>query len=95
MTSALERIVRHCLEKEPAARFQNARDLIFDLESLPRESARRRRAAATSRLAERVTLAVASLLGVSQSPPLLGYLAGTRLGTGRRHRRRAVTASAG
>ena len=32
--SAFARIVRHCLEKEPAERFQNARDLAFDLESL-------------------------------------------------------------
>lgn len=31
---ALERIVRHCLEKDPAERFQTARDLIFALESL-------------------------------------------------------------
>ncbi len=30
----LERIVRHCLEKDPAARFQSARDVEFDLESL-------------------------------------------------------------
>jgi len=30
----LERIVRHCLEKDPAARFQSARDVVFDLESL-------------------------------------------------------------
>jgi eukaryotic-like serine/threonine-protein kinase len=32
--AALERLVRHCLEKEPAARFQNARDLVFALETL-------------------------------------------------------------
>jgi Tol biopolymer transport system component len=31
----LERIVRHCLEKNPDARFQHARDLVFDLEALP------------------------------------------------------------
>jgi eukaryotic-like serine/threonine-protein kinase len=31
---ALERIVRHCLEKNPAERFQSARDVAFDLESL-------------------------------------------------------------
>src|SRR5246127_941050 len=31
---ALERIVRHCLEKNPDQRFQSARDLAFDLESL-------------------------------------------------------------
>jgi serine/threonine protein kinase/Tol biopolymer transport system component len=31
---ALERIVRHCLEKRPDDRFQSARDLVFDLESV-------------------------------------------------------------
>ncbi len=30
----LERIARHCLEKDPAARFQSARDIAFNLESL-------------------------------------------------------------
>jgi serine/threonine protein kinase len=30
----VERVVRHCLEKNPAERFQSARDLAFDLESL-------------------------------------------------------------
>src|SRR5579862_2197139 len=30
----LDRIVRHCLEKEPGLRFQSARDLTFDLENL-------------------------------------------------------------
>jgi eukaryotic-like serine/threonine-protein kinase len=32
--SAVERIVFHCLEKNPAERFESARDLAFDLESL-------------------------------------------------------------
>ncbi len=31
---ALDRIVRHCLEKSPAERFQSARDLAFDLQSI-------------------------------------------------------------
>ncbi len=31
---ALDRIVRHCLEKSPAERFQSARDVIFALETL-------------------------------------------------------------
>jgi serine/threonine protein kinase len=31
---ALERIVRHCLEKQPAQRFQSAHDIAFDLESI-------------------------------------------------------------
>ena len=30
---ALERIVHHCLEKQPEERFQNVRDLLFDLEN--------------------------------------------------------------
>ena len=30
----LDRLVRHCLEKNPAERFQSARDLAFDLEAL-------------------------------------------------------------
>jgi Tol biopolymer transport system component len=34
VSPALERIVRHCLEKNPAERFQSARDLAFDLQSL-------------------------------------------------------------
>jgi eukaryotic-like serine/threonine-protein kinase len=33
VTPALERIVRHCLEKRPEDRFQHARDLIFALQS--------------------------------------------------------------
>jgi Tol biopolymer transport system component len=37
-TPALERIVRHCLEKRPEERFQNVRDLIFDLETRPQET---------------------------------------------------------
>jgi serine/threonine protein kinase/Tol biopolymer transport system component len=35
----LERIVRHCLEKDPEERFQSARDLAFDLEALSGVSA--------------------------------------------------------
>src|SRR5437763_3059095 len=31
---ALDRVVRHCLEKNPDERFQSARDLAFDLGSL-------------------------------------------------------------
>jgi len=35
----LERLVRHCLEKDPADRFQSARDVAFDLESVSTISA--------------------------------------------------------
>jgi len=34
MSPALERIIRHCLEKNPAERFQTARDVAFALEAL-------------------------------------------------------------
>jgi eukaryotic-like serine/threonine-protein kinase len=34
VSPALERIVRHCLEKNPEERFQSARDLAFDLQSI-------------------------------------------------------------
>jgi len=33
VSSELERVIRHCLEKNPDARFQSARDLLFVLES--------------------------------------------------------------
>jgi serine/threonine protein kinase/Tol biopolymer transport system component len=34
VTPGLERVIRHCLEKSPAQRFQSARDLAFQLETL-------------------------------------------------------------
>ncbi len=37
---ALDRIVRHCLEKNPDDRFQSARDLAFDLDSISQTSGR-------------------------------------------------------
>lgn len=35
---ALERIVRHCMEKQPGQRFQSAQDIAFDLESVSQTS---------------------------------------------------------
>jgi len=46
---ALERIVRHCLEKNPEERFASARDLAFDLQSLSDPSASMPRAVARRR----------------------------------------------
>ncbi len=41
ISPGLERIVRHCIEKNPEQRFQSARDLAFDLEALSGVSAPR------------------------------------------------------
>jgi serine/threonine-protein kinase len=37
--AGLDRVVRHCLEKEPSSRFQSARDVAFALESLSQATA--------------------------------------------------------
>jgi len=66
----LERIVHHCLEKDPSARFQSARDIAFALEALPSISSSA--AAATAALSTPAIAAsenrkrwlVPSLLGV-------------------------------
>ena len=47
VTPALDRIVRHCLEKSPEMRFQSARDIVFNLEALSTMSATGIIAAAT------------------------------------------------
>src|SRR5438552_16664747 len=39
VSPGLERLVRHCLEKNPERRFQSARDLAYDLEALSGVSA--------------------------------------------------------
>ncbi len=60
----LDRIVRHCLEKDPAARFQSARDVEFDLESLSSISSAALPAVATAKSRKRwlVTAAAVAVL---------------------------------
>ncbi|HKB72530.1 MAG TPA: protein kinase [Thermoanaerobaculia bacterium] len=90
ISPALDRIVRHCLEKSPAERAQSAHDLAFELESMSALSEsgaaavafapRRRR-----RLAIGVAAAVAAVLAVAA---LASYRAG------RKAERRSVEAIA-
>ena len=38
LTPGLDRVVRHCLEKNPAQRFQSASDIAFGLEAISSQS---------------------------------------------------------
>ena len=59
----LERIVNHCLEKNPAQRFQSASDVAFDLESMSEVNGNQSRSKALRGCsAELVTSRAASLL---------------------------------
>jgi Tol biopolymer transport system component len=78
----LERIVRHCLEKNPEERFESARDVAFDLEALSSVSAPTGAVAAVPAPSRRgwlapafVAAAVALAVGLTA-----GYLAGKRIG---------------
>src|ERR1700723_62503 len=53
VSPALERIVQHCLEKNPESRFHSASDIAFDLEHLTGVSGSTSRAAATAVGSER------------------------------------------
>jgi serine/threonine protein kinase len=55
----LERIVRHCLEKNPRERFQSADDVAFALESVQTGTTGTTGATGASRIARRVAVAVA------------------------------------
>jgi eukaryotic-like serine/threonine-protein kinase len=55
---ALERIVRHCLEKSPQERFHSAHDVAFDLETLSSVSTATATVGAAGRVAPRRVMAV-------------------------------------
>jgi len=81
--ATLERVVRHCLEKNPEERFQSARDLAFDLSSVMEGSASRILPAAAMRMRRmkrRVPWAVAWL---AMAFGLAGWLAGRGSGVAR------------
>jgi hypothetical protein len=81
----IERIVRHCLEKTPEQRFQSARDLAFDLESLSGVSTPSRPAALPDEKPSRKRRAAIPLLVTVAALIAAGaYLAGARLRQGSR-----------
>jgi eukaryotic-like serine/threonine-protein kinase len=78
ISPGLERIVRHCLEKNPEQRFHSAHDLAFDLEALSGTSATNVGAVVTSALDRKLRLRQKALLLALLALPLAGYLLGRR-----------------
>jgi len=79
MPPALDRIVHHCLEKNPEQRFQSARDLAFDLESITSTTTSGGLSAA--KVKERKTRT--SLIAAAAALVLLAGLAGWLLSSAR------------
>jgi serine/threonine protein kinase len=83
LTPGLDRVVRHCLEKNPAQRFQSASDIAFDLETISSQSGTGARLTAVTderrshwKQAAAVLVAVLALAGTyyaarNSSPPRL------------------------
>jgi Tol biopolymer transport system component len=78
LPAALERIVGHCLEKNPEERFQSARDIAFDLEQLSGSSAHAPVMGVTGPTLRWRRAAL--LAGLAIGGALVGYLAGRREG---------------
>jgi serine/threonine protein kinase len=78
VSPALDRIVRHCLEKSPEARFHSASDVAFNLEALSNASSSSAARVVTGRVRRKAPVAMAaSILGAAAILGL-GYLAGRR-----------------
>jgi serine/threonine protein kinase len=73
-----ERIVRHCLEKSPAERFQSARDIAFDLKTATADSSLRTKGLGT-RIPVRRWMPAAAILAAA-ALAIAAYFSGRRLG---------------
>jgi Tol biopolymer transport system component len=80
--AALDRIVRHCLEKLPEERFQSARDLAFDLGSLSGLTSGAVSLRSYRRVDWRRAGRYAALAALLAAALLAAYFAGRRRGTG-------------
>ena len=79
----LDRIVRHCLEKNPEERFESARDVAFDLENLTGVSAPSSAVSGVRALPAKRFRPSWALLGLAAVVgALLGLLAGRKTGSG-------------
>src|SRR5215472_15144185 len=86
----LERIVRHCLEKNPEERFYSARDIAFDLEALSATSGVPAAASAAG-VSKRRQLLPGLVLAAIVAALAIGYLVGKGRGTGAPPRFRQLT----
>ncbi len=76
---ALDRLVRHCLEKKPGDRFQSARDLVYELEGLSGSSGATAKAVRADAARSRRRWLIAGLAGCWRLAALAGaFLAGRR-----------------
>jgi Tol biopolymer transport system component len=80
VSPALERIVQHCLEKNPESRFHSASDIAFDLEHLSGLSGSTARVTGVSSAAPRGKLFVGIAAGIVTAAVMLGL--GWKLGHG-------------
>ena len=81
ISPALDGIVRHCLEKNPAERFQSARDLAFDLQAVSASSAVHSGAASSARGGRGVRLP-AFAIGAGVLSAAVAIAVAYRLGAG-------------
>ena len=75
---ALDRIVRHCLEKSPESRFHSAGDIAFDLDAISHASTSSARAI-SGRPGQGSKVALAAAVAGAAALLLLAYFAGRRL----------------
>ncbi len=82
VTPGFERVIRHCLEKNPAQRFQSARDLAFQLETLSGGSGTMPTVESPI-LASRRTTAITGALALLLAGLVIGWLLRGRVDTAR------------
>ncbi len=81
VSPGLDRIVRHCLEKNPEQRFHSAHDLAFDLEALSTGSGVSPAGASRARLVRRGALRAGAVAGAA-ALLLVGFWTGRRASPG-------------
>ena len=84
VSPGLERIVRHCMEKNPERRFQSSRDLAFDLEALSGRSGASAQTAPSRSDRRPGWVVPVALLALMAAIAATSFLAGTRIEKGRR-----------